>query len=346
MPNFSSNNPGSYTYTVPAKAQNVSFSIAAGGGGGSKSPSDGSLWNHDQGGFGRAGNFTIAERSYAYNLTFYVGGEGSDGVGPQNPGGSGGSSPMAGGGSGHRSGGGGGGASAVYDSGLNRYVAWVGGGGGAGRFGNDTGVSGYYTAGRGIGGGRTSSNPSFRTGGSAPAGHRGGGGGGSNGGGAGSLGGTSTTNGYGGIGGNSGWYNSGDIGWITNSGYSNQGNGFFFLTYTDAPPSITFFGFRLEDNSTQQDINILEGESVTLTYSLDPTKNMNSVSIDQGLGSYSTTLVTNNITLTPTQTTTYTITVSGSGGTVSDTTSVTVYVKPVITASVSPTTINYGSQAT
>ena len=346
MPNFSSNNPGSYTYTVPAKAKNVSFSIAAGGGGGSKSPSDGSLWNHDQGGFGRAGNFTIAERSYAYNLTFYVGGEGSDGVGPQNPGGGGGSSPIAGGGSGHRSGGGGGGASAVYDSGLNRYVAWVGGGGGAGRFGNDTGVSGYYTAGRGIGGGGTSSNPSFRTGGSAPAGHRGGGGGGSNGGGAGSLGGTSTTNGYGGIGGNSGWYNSGDIGWITNSGYSNQGNGFFFLTYTDAPPSITFFGFRLEDNSTQQDINILEGESVTLTYSLDPTKNMNSVSIDQGLGSYSTTLVTNNITLTPTQTTTYTITVSGSGGTVSDTTSVTVYVKPVITASVSPTTINYGSQAT
>ena len=206
MPNFSSNNPGSYIYTVPAGAKNVSFSIAGEGG----------------------GNFSVEERNYAYNLTFYISGRETDGLNNSDSGiGSGGA------------------ANTVYDSGLNKYIASCDGDG---------------------------------------------------------------------------------------------GNGWFLLSYTESPPSITFFGFRLEDNSTQEYINIFEGESVTLTYSLDPTKNMNSVGIDQGLGWYSTSLVTNNITLTPAQTTTYTLTVSGSGGTVSDTTSVTVFVKPVITASVNPTT--------
>ena len=45
--------PGQVTWSVPAGATNVSFTIAAGSGGGSKSPSDGSLWNHSRGGFGR-----------------------------------------------------------------------------------------------------------------------------------------------------------------------------------------------------------------------------------------------------------------------------------------------------
>ena len=351
MPTFSSNNPGNYTYTVPVGAKNVSFSIAGGGGGGSKPV--GGEWNVGEGGQGRAGNFSIAERTYAYNLTFYVGGRGSDGLnnsgGGVGSGGAGGSSTIgASGGSGHRSGGGGGGATAAYDSSLNKYIAWCGGGGGAGRFHPTTGINGIGTAGAGIGGGRSSLRgaPSWKTGGSAPAGHRGGGGGGSVSGVFGSNGGISTSGGNSGTGGNSGWYDQGDIGWITNSGYGNQGNGWFLLTYTDAPPSITFFGFKNADGGTQDDINILEGESVILTYTLDSNRSMNSVSIDQGLGSYSTTLTTNNITLTPAQTTTYTLTVSGPGGTVSDTTSVTVYVKPVITASITPPTINYGSQAT
>ena len=46
---FSRFSPGSVTWTVPAGATNVTFTIAAASGGGSKSPSNGSLWNHSRG---------------------------------------------------------------------------------------------------------------------------------------------------------------------------------------------------------------------------------------------------------------------------------------------------------
>ena len=64
---FSKFSPGSVTWSVPAYATNVTFTVAAASGGGSAS----TTWNHSRGGFGRAGNFTIATRPYAYNLTFY-----------------------------------------------------------------------------------------------------------------------------------------------------------------------------------------------------------------------------------------------------------------------------------
>ena len=324
--------PGQVTWSVPAGATNVSFTIAAGSGGGSKSPSDGSLWNHSRGGFGRAGNFTIAPRSGSYNLTFYIGGQGGNGVGPQNPGGSGGSSPLAGGGSGHRSGGGGGGATAVYDSWLGRYIAWTGGGGGAGRFGQDTGISGYYTAGRGIGGGATSSSPSWRTGQSAPAGHRGGGGGGSTSGGAGSLGGAQTSNGYGGIGGNSGWYNNGDVGRITNSGYGNFGNGYAVLTYVNPPPSI--------DTFTASPSTLVLGNTFQLNWSVSGT--VNSVNITD-VGNVNT---SGTATILPGGDITYTITATGPGGTVAKSVAIDVHIPPQISFSVDKSQIVGGDTAT
>ena len=324
--------PGQVTWFVPAGATNVTFTIAAGSGGGSKSPSDGSLWNHSRGGFGRAGNFTIAPRSGSYNLTFYIGGQGGNGVGPQNPGGGGGSSPLAGGGSGHRSGGGGGGATAVYDSWLGRYTAWVGGGGGAGRFGQNTGISGYYTAGRGIGGGATSSSPSWRTGQSAPAGHRGGGGGGSTSGGAGSLGGAQTSNGYGGIGGNSGWYNNGDIGWITNSGYGNFGNGYAVLSYVNPPPSI--------DTFTASPSTLVLGNTFQLNWSVSGT--VNSVNITD-VGNVGT---SGSATILPGGDITYTITATGPGGTVAKSVAIDVHIPPQVSFSVDKPQIVGGDTAT
>ena len=324
--------PGQVTWFVPAGATNVTFTIAAASGGGSKSPSDGSLWNHDRGGFGRAGNFTIAPRSGSYNLTFYIGGQGGNGVGPQNPGGSGGSSPLAGGGNGHRSGGGGGGATAVYDSWLGRYTAWVGGGGGAGRFGQDTGISGYYTAGRGIGGGATSSSPSWRTGQSAPAGHRGGGGGGSTSGGAGSLGGAQTSNGYGGIGGNSGWYNNGDIGWITNSGYGNFGNGYAVLSYVNPPPSI--------DTFTASPSTLVLGNTFQLNWSVSGS--VTSVNISD-VGNVNT---SGSATILPGGDITYTITATGPGGTVAKSVAIDVHIPPQISFSVDKSQIVGGDTAT
>ena len=328
----SRNSPGTVTWTVPAGATNVTFTIAAGSGGGSKSPSNGSLWNHSRGGFGRAGNFTIAPRSGSYNLTFYIGGQGGNGVGPQNPGGGGGSSPLAGGGSGHRSGGGGGGATAVYDSWLGRYTAWVGGGGGAGRFGQNTGISGYYTAGRGIGGGGTSSSPSWRNGQSAPAGHRGGGGGGSTSGGAGSLGGAQTSNGYGGIGGNSGWYNNGDIGWITNSGYGNFGNGYAVLSYVQPPPSI--------DTFTANPTTLILGNTFQLNWSVSG--NVTSVNITD-VGNVN---ASGSATILPGGDITYTITASGPGGTTAKSVAIDVHIPPQINFSVDKPQLVGGDSAT
>ena len=323
---FSKFSPGTVSWTVPANSLYVIFTVGAASGGGSQSSGG---WNHSRGGFGRAGNFTIAQRPYAYTLTFYLGSEGAKGYGPANPGGSGGGSPLAGGGRGHRSGGGGGGASGVYDSGLGRYIAWCGGGGGAGRFDNQTGVSGYYSAGRGIGGGGTSSSPSWRTGGTAPAGHRGGGGGGSTSGGAGSMGGATTTNGYAGIGGNSGWYNNGDIGWITNSGFGNFGNGYGLLSYTNPPPTITLF--------TINPSTLILGNSFQMQWNV--TGSVSSVNITPEPGSSSS---SGSGTFTPSQDETYTLTASGPGGTVAQSIPVDIKIPPEIILSLDRPQITIG----
>ena len=77
MPTFSNNSWGTFSYTVPAGATNVNFSFAGAGGGGSKPV--GGEWYIENGASGRAGNFTINSRSYAYTLTFYLGRRGFDG---------------------------------------------------------------------------------------------------------------------------------------------------------------------------------------------------------------------------------------------------------------------------
>jgi hypothetical protein len=354
MPTFSNNSIGTYTYTVPAGATNLEFSFAAGGGGGSRPTNNN--WNITNGANGRAGTFRIATRSYAYNLTFYLGSRGNDGLNNQGSGvgsgGSGGSSPVAGGGSGHRSGGGGGGASAVYDGGVNRYIAWCGGGGGAGRFHPSTGQSFPGAAGAGIGGGRTSNQgggPSWRGGGSAPFGHRGGGGGGSVLGVFGGLGGTTTSSGYSGIGGNSGWWDQGDIDWNDNSGYGNQGNGWMILTYTNPPPEILYFLFNY-NGSQSSTVNIIEGEQVDIDWAVNGSRSMSSITLNPTIGSISTSTTSNSYTVTPTYTgtgnigtVTYTLTVTGPGGTVSQSITATVYQQPSVTISSSFNNINYNS---
>jgi hypothetical protein len=318
MPNFSSRQPGTHRVTVPKFSTNVIFSVGAASGGGSQSSGG---WNFSNGGFGRAGNFRLLTRSYDYVLTFYIGGQGSKGYGPANPGGSGGYSPLASGGNGHRSGGGGGGASGVYDSGLNRYTVIVGGGGGAGRMDNNTGYSGYYSAGRGIGGGSTTGSISARNGGNAPAGHRGGGGGGMSTGGAGGLGGATTYNGYAGIGGNSGWYsNTQYYNWTYNSGYSNYGNGFFTASFSYAPPDIQFF--------TITPNQFVRGSNATLSYNI--AGNATSVSLTDFPGNRP---VSQTVSISPANDRTYTLTASGPGGTRSQSRSVDVLIPPTVNLS-------------
>lgn len=356
MPTFSNNSTGSHSYTIPAGAYNVTFSVAGGGGGGSKPTNN--LWSHDDGGGGRAGNFSIATRSYAYTLTFHIGGQGGTGRNDRGAGvgsgGSGGSSPVAAGGSGHRSGGGGGGASAVYDGGVNRYIAWCGGGGGAGRYGTDTGVSGLGAQGAGIGGGATSNQgggPSWRTGGNAPFGHRGGGGGGSVLGVFGGNGGATTTNGFSGVGGNSGWWDQGDIGWVTNSGYNNKQSGWMVLSYEYPPPEIIYFHFRQND-ATSTTITMVEGETVDIEYSVNGDRNMSSITLTD-FGSLSTSTTSNEFTVSPvaesggnTGTKTYTLTVVGAGGTRSSSITATIYKPPtvVLTSDAPNNTITQGQQ--
>lgn len=335
---FSRFSPGSVTWTVPAGATNVTFTVAAGGGGGSKPTNNN--WSHNDGGGGRAGNFTIATRSYQYNLTFYIGGKGGDGFNNRGAGvgsgGSGGSSPIsgAGGGSGHRSGGGGGGASAVYDGGSGRYIAWCGGGGGAGKLGTDTGVSGVGAAGAGIGGGRSSLRglPSWRTGGNAPFGHRGGGGGGSVSGVFGGNGGGTTTNGYAGIGGNSGWYDQGDIGWITNSGYNNKSDGYAVLSYVNPPPSI--------DTFTASPSTLILGNTFQLNWSVSGSVTSVNISDVGNVNTSGTAMIL------PGGDITYTITATGPGGTVAKSVAIDVYIPPQITFSVDKPQLVGGDTAT
>ena len=343
MPTFSNNSWGTFSYTVPAGATDTYFSFAGAGGGGSKPTNN--LWYIENGASGRAGNFTINSRSYAYTLTFYLGRRGFDGFNNRGSGygsgGTGGTSPVAPGGDGHRSGGGGGGASAVYDSGVNRYIAWCGGGGGAGRFHPDTGYSsqGLYSGGAGIGGGATSNvggGPSWRTGGHAPFGHRGGGGGGSTLGVFGGSGGSATYSGYSGIGGNSGWWDQGDIGWIVNSGYGNIGNGWMVLSYTLPPPQILYFHFD-QNGTDSTTVNLIEGDNVDIEWAVDGSRNMSGITLtDFGYIAPSTT--SNSFTVQPQSdqlggnigTKTYTLEVTGSGGVVSSSITATIYEIPSV----------------
>ena len=323
MPNFFFFFPGTQTDTVPKYSTNVIFSVGAASGGGSASSSGGWYWS--RGGFGRSGNFRLSTRSYDYTLYFYLGAQGGFGQGPANPGGSGGYSPLASGGNGHRSGGGGGGASGVYDTGLNRYTVIVGGGGGAGRFDNNTGYSGYYSAGRGIGGGATTGTISARSGGNAPAGHRGGGGGGSSTGGAGGLGGATTTNGYAGIGGNSAWYNNTTYyDWTYNSGYSNFGNGFFTASFSYAPPDIQYF--------TITPNQFVLGSNASLSYNIGG--NVTTVSLTDFPGNLP---VSQTVSISPANDRTYTLTASGPGGTRTQSRSVDVLIPPNVNLSTDAT---------
>jgi len=324
MPSYSGRGSGQRTIQIPAGSTNVRFSIGAASGGGSAS----TTWNHSRGGFGRSGDFRLTSRDYTYNLTFYMGREGSKGQGPANPGGSGGYSPLASGGNGYRSGGGGGGASGVYDGGLNRYTVIVGGGGGAGRFDNNTGYGGYYTAGRGIGGGGTTSGIGGRNGGNAPAGHRGGGGGGSSTGGAGGLGGATTTNGYAGIGGNSAWYSNGSYyQWTYNSGYSNYGDGFYTLSFDYAKPNIQYFTISPDQ--------IVRGGSAQLTYQI--TGYVTTVSLTDFGGNQPQNQSPPGITIQPVNDRTYTLSAFGPGGTTSQSISVDVLIPPIPTLTTTAT---------
>ena len=317
MPNFSNYSPGSYSHTIPIGAINVRYIVAAGVGGSSHTPGVGG----GSGGFGRTGSFGIITRSYAYTLSFYTGAAGGNGVGPHNPGGSGGWSPIASGGNGHRAGGGGGGASAVYDGGLNRYIGWLGGGGGAGRHGDDTSYGHpHYSAGRGVGGGSTSGSPSWRSGGNAPAGHRGGGGGGSTAGGSGGLGGAQTTNGYAGIGGNSGyWLGTGHIWYYP--GYANWSNGYYTLSYEYGPPVIQYF------TATPTQL-IKNSQNVNLSWSASGDINSVGISnVGSNLGN------TGSMNVNPAYSTVYELLVAGNGGTTSANQSVTVWIPPEVTIS-------------
>lgn len=297
MPTYSSNRPGSYTVTIPEYSVNIRLSIAGAAGGDSANPT----WGYAQGGFGRAGDFRLKTRSYSYDLIFYLGSRGATKYDGNIPGGAGGWSPIASGGTGYRSGGGGGGASGVYDTGLGRYTIIVGGGGGSGRYA-DTGYSGYFSAGRGIGGGQTTSNFYGRNGQNASAGHRGGGGGGSSIGGAGSLGGAQTYNGYAGIGGNSSFYdNQTYYDWTTNSGYANYGDGYYTISFDYQAPQILYF--------TATPSQIVLGDSTTLAW--DSAGQVNSTSISPNVGNVSR---QGSTTVSPTQDTTYTLNVIGLGG--------------------------------
>lgn len=313
MPTYSSNRPGSYTVTIPEYSVNIRLSIAGAAGGDSANPT----WGYARGGFGRAGDFRLKTRSYSYDLIFYIGSRGATKYDGNIPGGAGGWSPIASGGTGYRSGGGGGGASGVYDSGLGRYTIIVGGGGGSGRYA-DTGYSGYFSAGRGIGGGSTTSNFYGRNGQNASAGHRGGGGGGSSFGGAGSLGGAQTYNGYAGIGGNSSFYaNETYYSWTTNSGYANYGDGYYTVSFDYQAPQILYF--------TATPSQIVLGNSTTLDWNSAGQVNTTNITPDVGNVSRQ-----GSTTVSPTQDTTYTLNVIGLGGQSSISRVVDVLIPPTV----------------
>ena len=294
-------------------------------------------WNKE-GGAGRAGYFNIDTRSSAYTLTFYLGGQGGMGVayrasGEGNRGG-GGSSPVAGGGNGFSCGGGGGGASAVYDSYLNRYTVVSGGGGGAGRL-----DLAEHFAGLGYSGGGRAQAPSFRGGDSATAGNTGGGGGGQNWHNATSMYGQTNppTIGYGGA---SYWY--GDSGGQTEGtftgygGYSwdgpgqlGYGDGVYICSYSEANASI--------DSFTASTTTITAGQGVQLCWNTTDasavTLNGSGVNADDCTWKY------------PGSTTTYTLT-AVAGNTVSQAITVTVYIPPNVTLSLSSSSIQSGQSAT
>lgn len=329
-------NPAGGAFTIYKDGNMIKNSRDFGGQIGSNS------WDNS-GGFGRYGSFNLDTRTNAYNLTFYIGGKGGDGLsyrasGEGNPGGGGGSN-IASGGNGFSCGGGGGGASAVYDSHLNRYIVVAGGGGGAGRL-----TMPEYYAGLGFSGGGSSSSPSFRSGDNASAGNTGGGGGGTNWHNLGIPQG-STNPPYIGYGGASYWY--GYVTPSTNGSFTGNGgltwngpgtedydDGSYILMYDDGPPILNSF--------TASSTNVQSGTTVTLSWDTDG--QINNVQISPGVCNPCS--HDGSISVTPPITTTYTIQVSGNGGTVSQSVTVNVYVPPVVTITASDTTIAQGESVT
>ena len=149
----------------------------------------------------------------------------------------------------------------------------------------------------------------------------------------------STTNGYGGIGGNSGWYNNGDIGWITNSGYGNFGNGYAVLTYVNPPPSIDVF--------TADPTILILGNTSDLTWSVSGSVTTVNISAPPETGSSIGDVSTSGTAMVlPGGDVTYTLTATGPGGTTAKSVSLDVKIPPQITFSVDKPQLVGGDTAT
>lgn len=314
------------TITVPAGTQSPTITVAAGRGGSGGGDAGGSAGGGAQ---GRVGTFTIPQRSEDYQLTFYVGAAGDNGVGCVAGTGGGGGGDCGGtndgdggrggnaGGSGcSGGGGGGGGCTAVLDSATGGYTVIAGGGGGGGGASYNTNGGGGGTAGSfSVSGGIS---PSDGSQGADKGGDGAGGGGGGGGSGGGGGGGAGNDNGgvSGGGGGGGSQYNT----YTLSSQSTNNGAGYVIVTFT-SPASIAYF----RANDQYPNTTITQGETVILSWStnLGSTNTATSASINQGVGSVST--GTQQIIVGPLNTTT-TYTLTASDGSTTDTESVTVQV--------------------
>ena len=314
MPSSYFTNNGSVNIPGNAKDVVVTCGAAQGGRGGNDAGA-----SPGQGGGGRRATIYLPDFT-ARTLTFTIGRKGSDTGGGGGPGGSGLSSGGSGGNSGPKGvsggGGGGGGSTGVYDSYKNGYIAVFGGGGGGG------GASWEASATPGQPGlGMYSGNPNFPGGGGTGAscpndgGGGGGGGAGCGGGGGGGYGIDKSYGGYGGSSGASG-FDSAYCSFTAASGTQNFGNGFASVSYNLQDPVIDTFS----NNGP-----IIRGNPATLTWT---TSFASSASIDQGVGAV---LVDGDTDVYPTTTTTYTLSATFGGITVVNTTTVTVYIPPVLT---------------
>ncbi len=342
MATFSQTYTSNTSVTIPAFSQDITLVVvgASGGSGGYDAGSPGG-----SSGPGRYGVFTLPN-SIGRTLTFSMGGQGSNGVSSQSsaPGGSGGSG-VASGGTGGRAGpsgssgggGGGGGATGVYDSYSNSWIIVAGGGGGGGgaAYPSVPGIDGGAGLGWGGSGGTVPTISSGGSGGNCPTDGSGGGGGG-----GGASGGGGGNNGYdagsgnvraGGGGGGGSGYRSAYCTW-TGGTATYFGSGYVTLSYTLSPPTISF---------SVSPTSIIRGQTATLSWNV--TGNIDSISINQGIGAVNS---SGTLTVSPQNTTLYTITATGPGGTVSSTANLTVYIPPQTTLSLDDSSIIRGECTT
>ena len=329
----------STTVNIPPWAINTTVELAGSSGGGGGTDAGGSGGG---GGAGRKGILSLPDYT-ARTLTLTISRPGVAGFGcVANSGVGGGGSGIVSGGSGGRSGpsgcsgggGGGGGATGVFDSIKNGYIAVAGGGGGGGGASWNRSATGGGNAGAFSTGTISLSNGS--TGASCPTdgGGGGGGGGGASGGGAGGFG---LDNNYGGSGGGGGGskYDNSYASLTTSTGSFNYGNGFVRVRYDVGAPEITSF--------TASPSPIIAGDPVTLTWT-----STNSVTgtISPTIGSVN--VPDDTIIDYPSDDITYTLEVVGPGGAQTDTAiaSVIVYIPPVVTLSLSSSTIIIGASTT